>query len=187
MDTQRTFIALPLTQEIHDALREVQNELRQEVSKVRWTRPEGVHITLKFLGDTDSSVVDQLIPALDEVASGHHPFELKLNGTGAFPRLANPRVLWVGLETSEELLALQHDVEEAIAPFGFEKEKRKFKAHLTLARLQGDLWPEGHRRLLLDARKTIDGLILPVKELILFRSDLKPDGAVYTALHRAKL
>jgi len=187
LDTIRTFIALPLTSEVHQALRDIQNELRETVGKARWTRPEGIHITLKFLGDTGKDLVGAIGEALDGIARRHQSFELTLNGTGAFPSLSNPRVLWVGIGNSESLLMLQKEVEEAIEPFGYSSEKRQFKAHLTLARLKGDRWPETDRTRLIEASEFTDGLKIPVRELILFQSELKPAGAVYTALHRSKL
>jgi len=131
----------------------------------------------------EENIVSEVASALDGVASGQQPFELEFQGVGAFPRLASPRVLWVGIQHREELIRLQKDVENTIAPLGFPTEKRSFRGHLTLARLKGERWPEEWRRRFLELARITDGRTLPVDRIILFRSDLKPGGAVYTQLH----
>ena len=161
----------------------MQNKLRRFIPRARWTRAEGVHLTLKFLGDVEENIVSEISSALDDVVSRHQSFVLNLQGVGAFPRLAFPRVLWVGMQHSEELITLHKDIEGGIAPLGFPTEKRSFRGHLTLARLNGERWPEEWRREFLELSSITDGKTLPVDQVVLFRSDLKPGGAIYTPLH----
>jgi len=142
---------------------------------------------LKFLGDTDESLIQNIQSALNEIAAQFEPFNLTLRSVGAFPRLASPRVLWVGIERNEALLDLQKKIESALKPLGFLPEKRAFSGHLTLARLKGDHWHENLRRFFLECGDIIDGMKLPVNKVILFKSDLQPGGAIYTPLHTVKL
>jgi 2'-5' RNA ligase len=176
-----------LTVEIREALAKVQDHLREHIPRARWTRPEGTHLTLKFLGEVEQVITVQVAAILDDIATRHTPFQVKLQGTGAFPRLAQPRVLWVGLERHPSLSSLQAEIEEALVPLSFEKEQRPFRGHLTLARLKGDRWPEELRQILLDTGSRCEGLTLPVKQLYLYQSELKPGGAVYTQLHTSQM
>ncbi len=112
---------------------------------------------------------------------------MTLHGVGAFPRLASPRVLWVGIERHDALISLQKELDTALERHGFSPEKRSFKGHLTLARLKGNYWPEELRGSFLNSSAIIDSLKLPARQVKLFKSELKPGGAVYTELHTAKL
>lgn len=179
----RSFIALELSAEVQQALAAVQSDLRSQMPHACWTKPQGTHLTLKFLGDVRPEQVGAITAGLDAVVVRHRPFVLVLAGVGAFPRLAAPRVLWVGVSSSEELLGLQRDVETAIAPLGFPSEHREFKAHLTLARLNGDNWPPDLRQHFLSCTKLVSGVSWQAERLVLFRSDLQKGGAVYTPAH----
>jgi 2'-5' RNA ligase len=102
---------------------------------VRWVPVESVHLTLKFLGEVDDKLVPKIEEALAAVAAGAKPFPLSLSGCGCFPNARAPRVLWVGLGGGAgEAGALAAAVDEALAPLGFDREKRPFKAHLTIGR-----------------------------------------------------
>lgn len=183
----RSFIALELSAGVKKALADLQEKLRERIPRARWTRPEGTHLTLKFLGEIEREKIEAVAAALDQIAAQHPPFKLKLEGLGAFPRLAFPRVIWVGLQHNDQLPLLQKTIETALEPLGFEPERRSFHGHLTLARLEGERWSEELRRYFLELSPISDGKNIPVKSAILFRSELKPGGAIYTALHRSPL
>ena len=179
----RTFIAIELSQAVQQALAAVQQKLRPLISFARWTRPDGTHLTLKFLGEAQKDQIDRIKSELDRIAPDFAPIELALNGVGAFPRLAAPRVLWVGMQQIEAVKRLQADIESAISPLGFPSEKRDFKPHLTLARLEGNNWPPDLRQQFLDCASIISGVTWKADRVILFRSELLKGGAVYTPLH----
>ncbi len=179
----RTFIAIELSQAVQQALTAVQQKMRPLVSFARWTHPDGTHLTLKFLGEAQQDQIDKIKTELDRIASAFGPFKLVLNGVGAFPRLAAPRVLWVGIDQSDVARRLQTEIESAISPLGFPTEKRDFKPHLTLARLEGANWPPDLRQQFLDCASIISGVQWHINRVILFRSELLRGGAVYTALH----
>ncbi len=152
-------------------------------SGLRWVRPEGVHITLKFLGDVDEPRVDELSRSLAEAIE---PFELRVR-PGALGGFGGDRlrVVWVGLEGDiEALAALAGRVEAALEPLGFPKERRAFAAHLTLARV-----PDGasiaERRQLASLIERYSSPAMPsmtVTEVALIQSTLRPGGSVYTRL-----
>lgn len=183
----RSFVALRLTPQVYEVLADIQDTLRKVVPRARWTRPEGTHLTLKFLGDVVPGKIDEIAVLLDQAAAHHKPFKLKLDGVGAFPRLRFPRVIWVGIKPCEELTALQKEVEDALQTVGFDPEKRAYKGHLTLARLNGESWSEEQRRIFLETDPTLLEISFPVDEVIIFRSDLSKGGAIYTPLHVSHL
>jgi 2'-5' RNA ligase len=191
-ESWRLFIAIELPHEILKAIVQIQTGLKKEIPDraVRWTRPEGIHLTLKFLGDVRPGQLDALKAGLSQAVSGHSRIELGIRGLGCFPNLARPRVLWLGvLGDIEALRALQADVEQTIAPLGFPTEERGFSPHLTLART-----PQEARRDELAQigeivqKRDVEQLISwQVKAISLMRSHLKPDGAQYTCVSDAAL
>ena len=179
----RTFVALELSQPVQQMLAQIQSQLRGSLPQAKWTKPEGTHLTLKFLGETGPAQQDQIRAALDSIATHHAPFKLVTATLGGFPKLNFPRVLWVGLERSEALIRLQGDLEKAIAPLGFPSEHREFRGHLTLARLNGESWSPEMRQQFVDLEKLAAGISWEIHRVVFFKSDLKPGGAVYTPLH----
>ena len=153
---------------------------------MKWVRPESVHLTLKFMGSQPDEVIEPLADAVAEATASSSAFSLRVSGTGIFPNRSRLRVLWLGLE--EELTALtelQKIVENVTAGFGMAKEKRPFKPHLTLGRVRSG---RGKNKLLdeldqLEPRQ----LEFIASEIVLFKSDLRPSGAIYTALRRLPL
>lgn len=177
----RLFVALELPDEVRQAIGQVQDGLRRAgAGHLRWVRPEGIHITLKFLGETDAALVEAIVSALEAAIE---PFELRLRlaGLGGFGG-ARLRVVWVGLEGDlQPLSALAERVEAALAPLGFPRERRPFSPHLTLARVPDAASPAERRELAgLIQRYTPPPLpAMILKEVRLMRSVLRPDGAVY--------
>lgn len=183
----RTFIAIELPHHIADALGKLQEILRFPKLNIRWVRPESIHLTLKFLGDITPEAVGPISRTLSESARNYSPLSLSAKGSGAFPGIKNPRVIWVGL-TGEvpRLKLLQQTLEENLAALGIEKEKRSFKGHLTLGRIKGPVDPI---KLNAALNKAMDFRTEPflADRIILFRSDLRPTGPVYTKIASAAL
>ena len=181
----RLFIALTPDEAVKEALAEVQERLRQRLPArtVKWTPPEQIHLTLRFLGDVPEDAVAGLTDALAHAAAGQRSFELIAERLGVFPTLRRPRVLWVGLGGGlRELTAVQQALQNATAPWGAREEK-DFHAHLTLGRVR-ELAPARLREVaaaLLEFR--VDRLgSWTASAVELFRSELRPDGAVHTCL-----
>ncbi|MBD3167325.1 RNA 2',3'-cyclic phosphodiesterase [bacterium] len=184
-DTIRAFIAIDTTDEAKRALEETALELRDRDCRVTWVKPDKMHLTVKFLGDIDEEQADELGTSLDRVAAGFAPFDMALEGVGAFPNPKRARVVWVGIEEDPLLVALHGKIESAAEAVGVERDPRSFRPHLTLGRVKELPKRSGLPGRIMDA--TFERLIVPVEELILFRSELTPKGPIYTALHRARL
>lgn len=183
----RAFIALDLPAGVHRALAGLQQEWQQTAAPVSWIKPESIHLTLKFLGNIANDQVGEIQEYLRRIAITTAPFRLQPLGCGAFPSIKQMRVLWVGLQGgTEALLQLQKAVEEALVPLGFAPEGRPFRGHLTLGRVKG----RRHLQLLQEAvlrRQGFQAEAFDVTDVVLYRSELRPEGARYTALLRAPL
>ena len=181
----RLFVAVELPDEIRAALAALQDELRRHVPEgLRWVRPEGIHLTLKFLGETPAERLSAIQQALEQAAGASRPHTLSLGGLGTFGSGSRPQVLWIALDGDvEELGALQQQVEGGLEPLGFSRERRPFAPHLTLARVR----PESARAAAAPLRGVLEAVRPPrgemqVRELALMRSFLRPGGAVYRAV-----
>ncbi len=192
MATLRTFIAIELDQELRDNLGRLQDQLRAQIppGSVRWVRPEGIHLTLKFLGDTSLETVAEVKAALARAAAGIGPFTFTVIGLGCFPNTRAPRVVWVGVEEpTGTLVRLRDAVEAQVAPLGFPTERRSFSAHLTLGRVQRRASKSEVREVGRVVAATAIGKLdeMEVGAVSYIKSDLKPSGAVYSALFEAGL
>lgn len=153
---------------------------------LKTVEPENIHITLKFLGDTDEAKAEQIIQAIQSAAAGIAPFEAKLKGAGVFPNPKFVRVVWAGIEGAEPLGKIAGKLEELLAPLGFEREKRAFSPHLTVARVRS---PRGSERLapILEKYKNADFGAFPVAEIKLKKSVLSREGPTYSDIEIVKL
>lgn len=192
METIRTFVAIELNEAVKDGLARVQAALKQAPAgrTVRWVAPEGIHLTLKFLGDVSSGRVDEMAGAVAASCRPCRPFELTLSRTGFFPDAQRLRVVWVGLAGAmDELQRLQQSVEAGLNAIGFAPERREFQPHLTLGRVRefarATEREELAKRVL--ATQLDEAARMTVREVHLVRSELRPSGAVYTTLAVAPL
>lgn len=188
----RLFIALDLTPEVRAAIAEVQDDLKRRLppKAVRWTNPGGIHLTLKFLGDTPADRVETIAQAMTVAAGSFAPFRFTVTGFGCFPNPRRASVLWVGVpEPPKALAGLQWATALQLTRLGYDKEKRAFSPHLTLGRVNKSISGADREKLAAVIAQTEVGRLgtVPVAELILFQSDLRRSGAVYTALARANL
>jgi RNA 2',3'-cyclic 3'-phosphodiesterase len=178
----RSFVAFALPESVLSRIRELQDRLKDERFSVRWTRPESIHLTLKFLGDVPESEVDGIAAAMDVAAAEKPPFSLHAKGLGVFPGIKRAKVIWIGLGGDlEPLKTICADLESSLERVGFPKETRPFKGHLTIGRPKGQIDP---KRLgdVLGSFSAFASEPFEAGELILYKSDLKPSGAVYTKL-----
>ena len=182
MSKIRSFVAIPLNADIISCIEEMQEELRSLPADVKWVRPQSIHLTLKFLGNIEESEIGNIAQKIQHVTNGYKSWSMLVKNLGTFPSPRNPRVVWVGMEDkSGQIITLQNQIEQELVKLGFEKERRKFSPHLTLGRVRS---PKGKKYLLqhlTEKKEKVFGEIL-VDRVVLFRSDLKPTGAIYTAL-----
>jgi 2'-5' RNA ligase len=176
----RSFIAVDLSAPVRAALQRLRDQFAQLKCEVRWVRVEGVHVTLKFLGGVEPARLEQIQTALAAAVTGQPALRVRARGLGAFPNLRRPRVLWVGLE-GEDLAALAARVDQGMSWLDFEPEKRGFTPHITLGRVNG-MRGWSHVEELFKAHLSDDFGECIVDAVTIYRSTLRPDGAVYTPL-----
>jgi len=191
MSLLRAFIAVEIPPGIHQAIEDQTASIRDTLnaSLVRWVPAENIHLTLKFLGDVSPSNVELLEQMLSVEVSQHRTFEMKFGGLGAFPNPKRPRVIWIGIQAPAGLEALQHGIEAATATLGYPDEQRPFSPHLTIGRVKQNISTAGMQQIRAALGKTEVGSLgtTKVSAIHLFKSDLKPTGAVYTRLFSAPL
>jgi 2'-5' RNA ligase len=184
----RTFCAVELPSEVRSRVAETIARLREAAPEVRasWERPEKLHITLKFIGEVAPARIVALSSAASRAARGNQPFELKLEGAGAFPPRGDPRVLWLGIkDEAGALLRLQKSLEDECAAEEFRREDRPFHPHLTLARIRA---PESARSLArLHQESILEAIEFAVTDLIVLRSELGAGGSRYREISRHRL
>lgn len=183
----RTFIAIELDINIKTNLFEFLRKLDMGIKGIRWIKSQGMHLTLKFLGEITEKKASQVRTVLDQSMKDYPPFLLSLKGTGAFPpRSKFPRVLWVGVEHNETLHKIQARLENDMEKLHFPKEKREFHPHLTLGRIKRPQNLGPILSLLQEQEKKEFGK-MNVKKINFFQSILKPTGAEYSILSEHKL
>jgi len=181
----RAFIAIKLPDDVIEFLGQIQSSLKKDgldIKEIKWVRPESIHLTLKFLGDINPSEIDALGAAIKTAAKALGPLTLSATGLGAFPSVKRPRVLWSGVGGDLEVLGRLHArLDEALSVLGMEKENKRFKAHLTLARIKGSVRPE----VIVDAVSRYGNQAsrgFAADRIYLIKSELKPGGPQYSDL-----
>jgi 2'-5' RNA ligase len=187
----RAFIAIELSPAVRRWLIEARAALEPglPVRSVRWTNPDGIHITLKFLGDTAAGRLGGIRDVMDRAAEGCRPFPLEADGLGCFPDIHRPRVIWAGVRPLDGLEDLQKRLEDGLERIGFPRERRPFSPHLTLGRVRDGV---GGRELTeigraVEAAAVESTASMEVTGWCLFKSILRPSGAEYSVLHRTSV
>jgi RNA 2',3'-cyclic 3'-phosphodiesterase len=184
LTTLRVFLAVKLSPALSQQLFKLQQQLRETLPTITWVRRESIHLTLKFLGDVEPSMVEELKSAIEPIAKIQAPFKIEIHGLGVFPHIRRPRILWIGCTAGNpSLLNLVSRIEESLEILGFPLEEKSYHPHLTLARIkQGNAQAGGMliRSGLLEQPQKVGDLL--IEKITLFRSDLGPHGAQYTPL-----
>ncbi|MGD1103567.1 MAG: RNA 2',3'-cyclic phosphodiesterase [Terriglobia bacterium] len=178
----RAFIAIDLPASVHAALAEAQRSFRSACRDARWTRPEGIHLTLKFLGEISDAQTKQVVEALAQIGP-FEPFSVEVKGFGFFPQAHRPRVFWAGVAAPPALEELVARVEGYMEKIGFAREDRAFAPHLTLARFQ-DPRPQPALEAAVAGRAIPSLGKFEASEFFLFESKLSPQGAQYRKVMR---
>ncbi len=179
----RTFLALDPPPEILRKIITMQDTLKKQIPRgVRWVNPDGIHLTLKFLGNIFPSHRDGIQSLLPEIVGAHFAFTLSAGRIGVFPGIAKPRVIWVGIGgETQSLFALQQDIEEALESIGFPRENRPFRAHLTLGRVKDPQACQGMETVIAQGQGFVAGRF-KAANLLFIKSTLTPTGAIYSHL-----
>jgi 2'-5' RNA ligase len=178
----RTFLAIDLPEEIKVQIENIQSRLKASVKGIRWTRPEGIHLTLKFFGNISENEIADISKVVEKNTVDIRPLSLKVSTLGTFPNLKRPRVLWLGISGSVEKLSdLQKEIEKDLESIGFQTENRAFRAHLTLGRIKSPKNVKGLSEII-KKEEIYDAGSFCAGGLTLLKSDLTPQGAIYTKL-----
>jgi len=182
----RLFIAMPLPVEIEKMLGEIVFALKQNRAKVKWVDSKNIHLTLKFLGETDEKLVPGIIEAIKHAVEKYRAVVSQINGLGAFPNPKRPRVIWAGLAGGIENLAeIAGYIEDEMEKLGFEKENRPFKSHLTLGRVKDNFRIEELTERIKNHNLSPTELVFD--KIVLFKSTLRPEGPIYERLFETEL
>lgn len=181
-DNIRAFVALKLPESIISSIKRIQEDLKLYRFPVRWVRPEKIHLTIKFFGGIAESDLKNIGAAMNNCAGSYAPLSLSAKGVGVFPSITRPRIIWTGISGEASLLfSIRNDLENRFEETGFKKEDRPFKGHLTLGRFR-ERTDSGK---LIEALRKFQGFeseIFVAGKLYLYKSDLEPEGPVYTEL-----
>lgn len=183
----RSFLAIELPRVIIKKIEEVQGDLKSSRADVRWVSPEKIHLTLKFFGNIEESNIESIVKSIEKPVHTISPFPLNVRGVGAFPHFKNPRVIWMGLiDGKEVLIPFQKQLETEFEKIGFQSEDRPFHPHLTLGRMKSN---RGRDELVgrMEIHKDEEFGGFQVERVVLFKSDLRPTGPIYTPLKEMKL
>jgi RNA 2',3'-cyclic 3'-phosphodiesterase len=187
-ETLRTFIAIDTPPEFKVRVEYIIKQLIYLNAPLRWEAAYKLHLTLKFLGDTNSETLDGLKEELGRIARIHKPFWMKYEGLGCFPDSKSPRIIWIGcLPLSSALDHLQQDIEIMSTGFGFDPEQRTFHPHITIGRVKTAA--HAHHGKIKDLIKKLENLTFEsleseVHTIMLMKSELRPHGSVYSILEQ---
>ena len=181
----RVFVAIDIPSDIRQRIRELIEVLQRGAAPIRWSRADGMHITLKFIGEAPAEKVDRIravLQAVNPVA----PVLIRIQGAGYFPSEHAPRVIWLGVQAGPGLAELSGYVEQDLVPLRVPKEDRPFAPHLTIGRLRTPA-PIPAVRELLRQREPLDLGSFTAREFFLYESQPAPGGSVYKKLARFPL
>ncbi len=183
----RLFIAVEITDETRKKLTEFQNNLKKACAGVKWVLPENIHITLKFIGYLDEEKIGNVVNIIKDSVIHIKPFNLNYTGAGVFPTPKNPRVIFAGIVDKDAILKKIHEhLNNQLMALGVERESRKYQVHLTVGRVK----TRKNTEKLMEALNSYNEFKFSsevVNQVILMKSDLSPNGAVYTKLHTINL
>jgi 2'-5' RNA ligase len=183
----RAFIAIDIPAAIRQKIFSIYAPLIDLPDKISWVKSQNMHLTLRFLGETDDRRIEKVKTVLRQVATGCNPFIMVFTSVGVFPNAKKPRIIWLGLDdTSGQLIKLQYELETYVRRLGFAPETRKFSPHLTLGRIRELI--DGTRLMSCIAKlPPITLASFKVEQLSLIRSQLRPQGPLYSLLDTARL
>ena len=185
----RLFIAFPLPVEIKKYLAKIIDDFKSQYSEkraVKWVDVKNIHLTVKFLGDTSERLLDPIKNDLTNIGKEFSVINCTLNKVGAFPNLNKPRVYWIGIDPqNDDIFKLAESTDEAMSQLGYEKESRKFKAHLTLGRIKNSYDLSDLNQYI--SNYNVEPIQLIINKLRLHKSTLTPQGPIYECLHEVSL
>jgi RNA 2',3'-cyclic 3'-phosphodiesterase len=175
----RTFICIDIPHSIKARIEKLQSQLRRPSAQISWVKPANIHLTLRFLGDVAQSKILKVNTAVNRAVDSFGPFQITVGSTGCFPSPRHPSVLWIGISpVAGDLQKLRDAIEVELVRQGFEPENKKFKPHLTIARIRNPR----------NAAEVTEAFLtsgfadqsFQANEVLVMRSQLSPQGSIYT-------
>ncbi len=177
----RAFIAVEIPEDLKIALQKIQDIFKGAGDRITWVKPAGLHITLQFLGDIEVQSIPDIGGEIEQACTVQSPFDIRLAGTGSFPDMKRPRILWAGIrEGAEEIKEIYKDLEPRLSGIGFTQEKRLFRPHITLGRIKYIKDP-GRFKSLIKQNSDVQIGSMTADAVHLIESRLRPDGAAYSS------
>lgn len=173
----RAFVSVDISP--NERLTGLLDDLRGSGPNLKVVKPSNLHLTLKFLGDTEEGLVEDIVRVIEGSTRDIQPFEVRLRGMGAFPSLSNMRVIWVGIENGKELAVLAERLDRSFATLGIEHERRAFRPHLTVARARGSRGADAVQSIIAANTATDYGDYV-IDRVTLRKSVLTPEGPIYS-------
>lgn len=184
----RTFLAVPLEAALRRRVQALVAPWAAVPGDVKWVETENLHLTLKFLGDVDARDLPEVCRVAGQAVAELAPFPFEIHGAGAFPNLQRPRTFWLGARQGREAMVTVADrLDEALRKLGFPRESRRFEPHLTIGRLRQGGRTSPELLALLQQQTDVEIGTMEVSEAIVFSSDLRPTGPVYSVMARLPL
>lgn len=180
----RTFVALEIPREPLSQIIGLRDDATTGLKNVKWEPVEKLHLTLKFFGDTKEEMVNEYSSTIENIVKNFQPFELSFNHFGVFRKGDDPKILWVGLEENPEVVRLASELDELFGSFGFEREKRRFKSHITLLRFRGY---EDQKKVLSLLGVNIPRTKFTAEKVNFYESKLLPSGSIYRSIQSFNL
>ena len=179
----RSFLAFEIPSEIRHILSTASEDGQAALKDIRWVRVTNIHLTVVFMGNVEEAVVGKIKDAAKKTCAQYEPFSIRVKGAGLFGGRRNPRVLWMGLEGDlDRMSGFRQDLQTGLIPFGIQAEDRPFRPHLTLGRFRKGARMGPALDGFLSKYREVESPEGILRELVLFRSNLKPGGAVYAKL-----
>lgn len=175
----RSFIALEIPNDSLSEILKIRDEKIGETENIKWEGKEKLHLTLKFLGDIDSEMIGPYSKSLEKITDAYESLNLSFSEFGVFKRRNELKILWVGLKNNPKLFQMVDEIESSFAEFGFEKERRNFKSHITLLRFRGQ---ENSEKIVSLTHVKLPVIEFKANKVTLFESKLLPGGSVYRSL-----
>ncbi len=182
----RTFVCIPVPLSVKEAVGSFIKELKSCGGDIKWVSPDNLHLTLKFLGDVEESIISEIASCTAEAAASFSPFTVEIGGAGAFPGMKRPRVLWIGItRSSDKLKNLAAAIDQSLAGIGFEKDKRPFSGHVTIGRVRSLKRIEHVAELMI--KSGFEPQLFNADAVHVMRSVLTPRGPIYSVLNTINL
>jgi RNA 2',3'-cyclic 3'-phosphodiesterase len=172
----RTFISLEIPEESINQIIGIRDKTLGNISRIKWEKKDKLHITLKFLGDTDEKLLNKISGVIGGIVTGYKSLALKFEKFGVFKKGSEPKILWVGVNPNRELLSLVDEIENSLTEFGYKKERRGFKPHITLLRFRGY---EDAKKILSLTEVILPEIKFTSDKVVFYESKLLSNGSIY--------